>query len=106
MAGKFIDNSPTFKAAKNGQLPPALEAVGLQAEGYAKLQCPVDTGRLRNSISHAVDGDTAYIGTIVEYAPYVEFGTHRQRAQPYLEPAATQHGDEYREIILHYLRNG
>ena len=29
----------------------ALEAVGLQAEGYAQMYAPVDTGRLRNSIS-------------------------------------------------------
>ena len=31
----------------------ALEKAGLTAENYAKLACPVDTGRLRNSISHA-----------------------------------------------------
>ena len=80
--GKFIDNSPTFISAMNGQIPPALEAVGLQAEGYAKLKCPVDTGRLRNSISHAVKGNTVYIGTNVDYAPYVEFGTRKQRAHP------------------------
>ena len=53
----------------NNRMPPALEAVGLQAEGYAKLACPVDTGRLRNSISHAVQGDTVYIGSNVEYGP-------------------------------------
>lgn len=29
-----------------------LEAIGLQAERYAKENCPVDTGRLRNSITH------------------------------------------------------
>lgn len=33
----------------------ALERCGLQAEGYAKDLCPVDTGALRNSISHKVD---------------------------------------------------
>lgn len=47
----------------------ALEMIGLKAEGYAKGYCPVDTGRLRNSISHADDGESAYIGTNVEYAP-------------------------------------
>lgn len=47
----------------------ALETIGLKAEGYAKGYCPVDTGRLRNSISHADDGESAYIGTNVEYAP-------------------------------------
>lgn len=88
------------------RIPPALEAVGLQAEGYAKLLCPVDTGRLRNSISHAVQGDTVYIGTNVEYGPYVEFGTRNQRPQPYLTPASTQHSEDYKRIIMYYLNNG
>lgn len=82
-----------------------LEAVGLTAERYAKALCPVDTGRLRNSISHAVEGDSAYIGTNVEYAPYVEMGTVRTRAQPYLKPAAQDHADEYKQILLEYLQN-
>lgn len=32
---------------------------------------------------------SVYIGTNVEYAPYVELGTSRQEAQPFLKPAAT-----------------
>ena len=54
------------KGIKNG-----LEAIGLTAETYAKQETPVDTGRLRNSISHAVDGEAAYIGSNVEYAAFV-----------------------------------
>lgn len=34
----------------------ALEAIGIQVENYAKMKCPVDTGLLRNSITHAVGG--------------------------------------------------
>ena len=49
----------------------ALEAVAMQAENYAKLLCPVDTGNLRNSISHEADEQSAVIGTNVEYAAYV-----------------------------------
>lgn len=69
------DNSEQVIEAKNAAVAAALEAIGLQAEGYAKMLEYVDTGRLRNSITHGVDGDTAYIGTNVFYAPYVEFGT-------------------------------
>lgn len=69
------DNSEQIIEAKNAAVAAALEAIGLQAEGYAKMLEYVDTGRLRNSITHGVDGDTAYIGTNVFYAPYVEFGT-------------------------------
>lgn len=50
----------------------ALEMIGLKAEKYAKGKCPVDTGRLRNSITHAqIDKETEAIGTNVEYAAYV-----------------------------------
>lgn len=34
----------------------ALEMIGLKAESYAKMKCPVDTGLLRNSITHAISG--------------------------------------------------
>lgn len=102
------DNTDEVKNAVSDAILAALEAIGLTAEGYAKLLCPVDTGRLRNSISHAVDEDekTVYIGTNVEYAPYVEMGTSKTKAQPYLKPAATNHNDEYRAIIERYLKDG
>lgn len=79
----------------------ALEEIGLAAEGYAKRACPVDTGNLRNSITHAVESgeDAVYIGTNVEYAPYVELGTSRQKAQPFLRPAASEHGAQYRQLL-------
>lgn len=69
----LLDNSDEVRQALANALPPALEEIGLQAEGYAKLELgrkhAVDTGNLRNSVTHTVDGDTAYIGTNVEYAP-------------------------------------
>lgn len=54
-----------------------LTLVGEFVEGAAKLGCTVDTGNLRNSINHKVDENelSVTIGTNVEYAPYIEFGT-------------------------------
>lgn len=77
----------------------ALEKIGLAAEGYAKRLCPVDTGNLRNSITHDTDDEAAYIGTNVEYAVYVEMGTVNTPAQPYLKPAAADHIERYRNIL-------
>lgn len=77
-----------------------LEQWGLLAEGYAKLECPVDTGRLRNSISHGqADENTMAVGTNVEYAAYVELGTSRMAPRPYLAPAIEEHIDEYEAIL-------
>lgn len=69
----FNDYSPKVLAEMHDAVLRALERIGEQAEGHAKYLCPVDTGRLRNSITHQVDkgGDAVYIGTNTEYAPYV-----------------------------------
>ncbi len=104
---KLTDNSNLFINAKDDAIERALEVIGLKAEGYAKILCPVDTGRLRNSITHTRGGkETEIIGTNVEYAPYVEFGTQRTKAQPFLKPAAQNHGDEYRAIVENELKRG
>jgi len=109
----------------------ALERCGEQAEGYAKDLAPVDTGNLRNSISHTVDEDepAAYIGSNVEYAAYVELGTGKYTdggrptpwvyqddngnwhwtagnpAQPFLKPAVADHAQTYSNIIKDELEN-
>lgn len=61
----------------------------LLIETDAKLFCPVDTGRLRSSIHAEPDsnGLGGTVGTNVEYAETIEFGSRTHRAQPYLFPA-------------------
>jgi len=60
-------------------------------ENAAKVLCPVDTGRLRASIGISkhptAAGMVVHVGTTVEYGGYVERGTSRMRARPYLAPA-------------------
>jgi len=58
----------------------------------AKLNVPVDTGRLKQSISHETENfgsnnPAAIIVTNVEYAKAVEYGSSRGAAQPFLFPA-------------------
>lgn len=74
---QLTDNSAEVLEAMREQAMLGLEAIGQEAEGYAKEETPVDTGRLRNSIAHKVveDEKAVYIGTNVEYAPYLEYGT-------------------------------
>lgn len=68
---KMVDNSPEYLEALEKAKGAALEALGQTVERYAKEKCPVDTGRLRNSIAHTTDDDTVVCGTNVEYAAYV-----------------------------------
>ena len=122
---QFTDNSKEVLEAMQQAAVRALEKCGLTAEGYAKKLCPVDTGNLRNSITHQADEaePAVYIGTNSEYGSYVEMGTGKyvsggrptpwvyqdangnwhmtdgQRAQPYLKPAVADHAGTYRNII-------
>ena len=51
------------------------DKAGYAAEKHVKRRTPVDMGLLRQSYTHVVDPGGVRIGTNVEYAPYVEFGT-------------------------------
>lgn len=103
--------------------------VQAQAHATAEItsQGAVDTGRLRASITYAVSGDparqhsysddlgngftqaiegagestdhTLYLGTNVEYAPYVEMGTQKMPARPFIRPAVENYLSEYQQIF-------
>ena len=65
-----------------------LTGAAMVVQGAAIALSPVKTGNLRGSISFKVESeDEARVGTNVEYAPYVEYGTKKMSAQPYLRPA-------------------
>lgn len=125
------DRSDEVLAALQEAAERALEKCGLVAEGYAKRLVPVDTGNLRNSITHKVDPaePAVYIGTDSEYAAYVELGTGEHcpggrptpwkyqdangnwhwtkgnPASPYLKPAVADHTGQYRKIIEDEMEN-
>lgn len=106
------NNTKVIKESVHSAIMTALEEIGLVAEGYAKRLCPVDTGRLRNSITHALnmDEEAVYIGSNVSYAPFVEFdvvvnGKQRDGAH-FLRDAAQNHGSYYRKIMEQHLSKG
>ena len=108
MSVEVHDNSKEVSENIKSALLRGMEKCGLTAERFAKKLAPYDTGNLRNSITHTVDdGEPAvYIGTNVEYAPYVCLGTIHMKAQPFLKPAVNDHKDEYRKILENSLKNG
>ena len=105
MSYTYKDNTDEVLSALEMAKKRGLEAIGLVAEGHAKNITPVDTGRLRNSISHTADEDSAYIGTNVEYAPYVELGSPTIKAHHMLQKAATEHTDEYKQLMENSMKN-
>lgn len=57
----------------------------------ARRLAPVDTGKLRGSIETRTGGLDGEVVTDAPYAGYVEFGTSRAPAKPFLTPAAEIH---------------
>ena len=110
MENEFVSHRAELEKEVQQAAARALEIIGGMAESYAKAICPVDTGRLRNSITHMQENATTeVIGTNVEYAPYVELGTKRNgkqlmAARPYLRPAAENHSEEYKQVIIRELK--
>ena len=114
----------------------AVNEVCILVENDAKRRCPVDTGELRMSITHEIEETsenrtTGAVGTNLEYAPYVEFGTGifsslgngRQdkwsykdakgewhttigQQQPYLHPALDTNRAEIEELIKQKIKEG
>ena len=137
MAGQvtFRDNTNEVIGLLQKAKHRGLQAIGMTAEGHAKKKCPVDTGRLRNSITYAIAGyathvqsyrrgnvaggtsqkhtryeyggdamegekDSAvFIGSNVEYAPFVELGANGRPPAHFLQDAASGHGEEYKRLM-------
>lgn len=134
---RFTNNSDEAISEMNEAIEAALEAIGQQAVSHAKSNITeagrVDTGALRNSISHLVDKseETVYIGTNQEYAVFNELGTgiyldggggrqtpwsyqdakgnwHRTSGMKpihFLKRAAQDHADEYKAIAEHVIKS-
>lgn len=78
--------------ARDAAASPAVRAVvttiAVMVERAARRRAPVDTGRLRNSITHRVRsgryGPVAEVGTNLDYAAPQEFGTVHMAGKRYL----------------------
>lgn len=121
------DYSKEFLKATEEKKRLILEAIGSECENAAKDLCPVDTGRLRNSITYATatyggeanytdnignefsDGaakstpkkSEVYIGTNVEYAPAVEFrdSVHKLGQAHFLRDGVVTSEDKIKKIV-------
>ena len=67
-----------------------LEEIGADVQSIAMDMCPVDTGYLQSSINYYVDGQSLILQADADYTSFVEYGTYKMGAQPFLEPAIAQ----------------
>lgn len=93
--------------AEQGALPFMQDAVRFRnlVMQEARRIVPVDTGALQRSIqpTHTEASQASVSAEFVVgegYAGFVEFGTVRMRAQPFIRPALSRYRDDYREAII------
>lgn len=103
------NNSGMTKAEKDEAVARAMEAIGIHLEGEAKDELEnaprrVDTGKLKNSIGHKSNENTAVVGTRTEYAIYVHFGTRKMAANPFLKNAFERNIGQIKKYILEQLK--
>lgn len=63
------------------------ESVLPQIEDAAKRIVPIDTGDLHDSIHTEVSSDGMFVVADADHAAFIEQGTSKMPAQPYLRPA-------------------
>lgn len=101
---KFVDNSKAILNATTQQQKQVLQMWGDFIEGQAKDRAPVDTGNLRNSITHAEDSTSTTIGSAVSYSVFQELGTSKMPAHPFLRPAIEQNESNLKNIAEKILK--
>lgn len=82
----------------------AVKKAAFDIEAEAKRMAPVDTGRLSGSISANVKRFSATIAPHTEYDAYVELGTWKMSAQPYMRPAADKVEPEFTAAMVDLIK--
>lgn len=104
LRAKLTKLEPVTRAAMSR----GVQKGGLLVEGDAKLIVAVDTGELRDSLHTEVtttpNSATATTGTNVEHGPYIELGTSKMSAQPFLQPALQKNKKPATKIVMNEIR--
>ncbi|KKN57515.1 hypothetical protein LCGC14_0561320 [marine sediment metagenome] len=96
---KITNNSDALQKAVIERAESILTSAVILVKSSARLLVPVDTGDLLNSIDTKQGGLTAKVGSDIHYAAYVEAGTPKMAAQPYLRPALMENIGNIKRLI-------
>jgi HK97 gp10 family phage protein len=103
---QLINRVGKFKRQINENQKAALELTGELLKKYMDDLTPVDTGLLKSNNSWMIQRNELILYNNTLYAKFVEFGTYKMNAQPFMRPAARDHTNEIREIWAMTLSRG
>lgn len=95
------------RGAKTGQVYAG--ANGRLHQASAPGEAPAtNTGRLVGSITHNIkdSGLTAIVGSDVEYAIHLEFGTRNMGARPFLQPSVEENRQKIEKMFADAIKKG
>ena len=79
----------------------AMAEVGAQMMTYSRGICPVRTGYLRSTVFFQITEELeADFGAAAPYSLFIEFGTYRMAAQPFIRPAIDAYTTQLLTAIL------
>ena len=96
---KIQDNTKGVLSEVDKLIQQRLTQAAILVERTAKQICVVETGTLKRSINRRIEKRKAVIGTNIEYAPYVEMGTSKMSARPFLRPALEANWGKIKRIF-------
>ena len=103
-----LDNLVRFLSRFEDLREPVGDAVQLFLEKTvfdAKAVVPVRTGMLQRSIVFGGGGLEWWVGSRLDYAPYIEFGTSRMSPRPYIWPALNQNVPNLHRYLVEMFEN-
>ena len=97
---KVLKNLVTARILAEAAADHASAEAAAKLARRAKEIVPVKEGILKGSIKDEKIRPGVYeVSTNEEYAPYIEFGTSKMRAQPYMQPAIDETRKEFPGLI-------
>jgi len=120
---KLKNNIPSVQKQVDEAMTRALVRACIDVDLSAKMNCPVDTGRLRASISYSINGSgsegfdtvqtseaedhsiksqvgSAIVGTNVVYAKAIEYGHSKKAPQGFLRRALDENESKIKTIVI------
>ncbi len=84
----------------------ALAALAQFGLSEITVRAPVLTGALRDSYGYVIETDAVTWGSPLNYAPWVELGTSRAKAQPHLLPAIEENLGRMERLLQEVYSHG
>lgn len=107
---KFLSHLDDVENRLNNSVKQSVKQNALEMEAKAKMLAPVDTGNMRRNINTSVqessDSISAEVSSNAEYSIYVEYGTSKQQAQPFMHPAFVSQKTQFETDMNQALKKG